>query len=94
MSAINWTTLGAIVVLVLLVLLVVRLIASDRQRKIRKVLGLPAGRKLGAKEAQAMRAFEDTDIKLRKTFPKMSETQRQGIARDVLRDKGVLPKKK
>jgi hypothetical protein len=32
-------------------------------------------------------------MKLRKSFPTMSDTQRQAMARDVLRDKGMLPKK-
>lgn len=94
MSAINWGTLGIIAVLVLLVVLLASLVSSARQRRMRRVLGLPADRKLSAKEAQAFRSFEDTDMKLRKTYPKMSDTQRHSIARDVLRDRGVLPKKK
>jgi hypothetical protein len=33
-------------------------------------------------------------MRLKKTFPTMSDTQRESMARDVLRDKGMLPKKK
>jgi len=42
----------------------------------------------------AFRAFEDTDIKLKKSFPTMSDTQRQSMAREVLRDKGIIAKRK
>jgi hypothetical protein len=33
-------------------------------------------------------------MKLKKSFPTMSDTQREAMAREVLRDKGVLPKQK
>jgi hypothetical protein len=49
---------------------------------------------LSPKDALAFRAFEDTDIKLKKSFPTMSDTQRQSVAREVLRDKGVIAKRK
>lgn len=89
-----WVPIGFGVVVILLVLLLARLVGNAQRKRIRKSLGLPEDSRLSAKEAQAFRAFEDTDMKLRKTFPKMSDTQRQHIARDVLRDKGVLPKRK
>jgi hypothetical protein len=50
--------------------------------------------RLTPQEAEAFTAFENTDMKLKKSFPSMSDTQRQSMAREVLRDKGVLPKKK
>ncbi len=90
----RWVPVAFIVVVLLLVFALVRMVANARRRRIRKSLGLPGNSRLSEKEAQAFRAFEDTDMKLRKTFPKMSDTQRQVIARDVLRDKGILPKKK
>ncbi|MGE5088489.1 MAG: hypothetical protein ACM3QY_05130 [Candidatus Levyibacteriota bacterium] len=90
----RWVPVAFIVVVLLLVFALVRMVANARRRRIRKSLGLPENSRLSAKEAQAFRAFEDTDMKLRKTFPKMSDTQRQVIARDVLRDKGILPRKK
>ena len=94
MSAIEWTFLGIVSALVLLVLLLVRLVARSRQRKLRRMLGLSADSRLTSKQAQALRTFEDTDVRLRKTFPNMSDAQRRSIARDVLRDQGVLPRKK
>lgn len=90
----RWVPVAFIVVVLLLVFALVRMVANARRRRIRKSLGLPENSRLSEKEAQAFRAFEDTDMKLRKTFPKMSDTQRQVIARDVLRDKGILPRKK
>ncbi|MHB8495360.1 MAG: hypothetical protein ACYC9Z_14230 [Casimicrobiaceae bacterium] len=90
----TWLPIAFIAVVLLLVLLLARLVGNAQRKRVRKSLGMPENSRLSAKEAQAFRAFEDTDMKLRKTFPKMSDTQRQAIARDVLRDKGVLPKKK
>ncbi|MBU6484899.1 MAG: hypothetical protein KGL70_10725 [Betaproteobacteria bacterium] len=90
----NWVPIGFIVVVILLVILLARLVGNAQRKRVRKSLGMPENSRLSEKEARAFRAFEDTDMKLRKTFPKMSDTQRQAIARDVLRDKGVLPKKK
>jgi hypothetical protein len=89
-----WVPIGFGVAVLLLVLLLARLVGNAQRKRLRKSLGLPENSRLSAKEAQAFRAFEDTDMKLRKTYPKMSATQRQHIARDVLRDKGVLPKQK
>ena len=94
MPAVEWTFIGIVVALVLLVVLLVRLVAGSRQRRLRRLLGLSPDSRLTTKEAQALQAFEDTDMRLRKTFPKMSDTQRRSIARDVLRDRGVLPGRK
>ncbi len=94
MVGFNWVPIGLVVVVILLVVLLARLVGNAQRKRVRKSLGLPQNSRLSDKEAQAFRAFEDTDMKLRKTFPKMSDTQRQSIARDVLRDKGILPKKK
>ncbi len=90
----TWLPIAFIAVVLLLVLLLARLVGNAQRKRVRKSLGMPENSRLSAKDAQAFRAFEDTDVKLRKTFPKMSDTQRQAIARDVLRDKGVLPRKK
>lgn len=90
----SWLPIAFIALVLLLVLLLARLVGNAQRKRVRKSLGLPQDSRLSEKEAQAFRAFEDTDMKLRKTFPKMSDTQRQSIARDVLRDKGILPKKK
>ena len=94
MFGFTWLPIAFIAVVLLLVVLLARLVGNAQRKRVRKSLGMPENSRLSEKEAQAFRAFEDTDMKLRKTFPKMSDTQRQAIARDVLRDKGVLPKKK
>ena len=78
----------------LLVLLLARAVGNSRRRRIRKQLGLPVNSRLSPTEAMAFRAFEDTDVKLKKSFPTMSDTQRQSMAREVLRDKGVIAKRK
>ena len=69
-------------------------VGNSQRRRIRKQLGLPINSRLSPKDALAFRAFEDTDIKLKKSFPTMSDTQRQSMAREVLRDKGVIAKRK
>jgi hypothetical protein len=89
-----WVCIGFAIVAVLLVLLLARSVGNAQRRRIRKQLGLPLNSRLSEKDALAFRAFEDTDIKLKKSFPTMSDTQRQSIARDVLRDKGVIAKRK
>ncbi|MEO8741432.1 MAG: hypothetical protein ABI537_17270 [Casimicrobiaceae bacterium] len=79
---------------ILLVLLLARLVGNSKRREVRKKLGLPVNSRLTEQESQAFMAFENTDMKLKKSFPTMSDGQRQAMAREVLRDKGVLPKKK
>ena len=89
-----WVPVGFGVVALLLVLLLARLVGNTKRREIRKKLGLPVNSRLTPQEAEAFTAFENTDMKLKKSFPSMSDTQRQSMAREVLRDKGMLPKKK
>jgi hypothetical protein len=89
-----WVPIGFAVVVLLLVLLLAHLVGNAKRREIRKKLGLPESAKLTPEQANAFQAFENTDMKLRKSFPTMSDTQRQTMARDVLRDKGILPKRK
>ena len=92
MLEIVWIGAGLVVVAVLLFVVLARMVGTSKRREIRKKLGLPVDAPLTDQQAQAFRAFEDTDMKLRKSFPTMSDTQRQAMARDVLRDKGMLPK--
>ena len=89
-----WLPVGFAVVVLLLVLLLARLVGNAKRREIRKKLGLPVDSPLTDQQAQAFRAFEDTDMKLKKSFPTMSDPQRQSMARDVVREKGMLPKPK
>jgi hypothetical protein len=87
-----WVPIGFAVVVLLLVLLLARLVGNSKRKEIRKKLGLPVNSRLTPEQASAFQAFENTDMKLKKSFPTLSDTQRQAMARDVLRDKGVLPK--
>jgi hypothetical protein len=89
-----WVPIGFGVVALLLILLLARLVGNSKRREIRKKLGLPVDSKLTPEQSQAFMAFENTDMKLKKSFPTMSDTQRQSMAREVLRDKGLLPKQK
>lgn len=84
---------GLAAVALVLVVLLASLVGNARRRRIRKQLGLPDNNRLTPKDALAFRAFEDTDVKLKKSFPTMSDTQRQSMAREVLRDKGILAKR-
>ena len=87
-----WIGGGLVLVALLLFVLLARMVGNSKRREIRKKLGLPVNAPLTDQQAQAFRAFEDTDMKLKKSFPTMSDTQRQAMARDLLRDKGMLPK--
>ena len=89
-----WVYMGFAVAALLLVLLLARAVGNSQRRRIRKQLGLPVDSRLSPKDALAFRAFEDTDIKLKKSFPTMLDTQRQSMAREVLQDKGVIAKRK
>ena len=89
-----WVPIGFGVVVLLLVLLLARLVGNAKRREIRRKLGLPEKSRLTPLQAQAFHAFESTDMQLKKSFPNISDTQRQAMARDVLRDRGMLPKKK
>ena len=89
-----WIPIGFGVVALFLILLLARLVGNSKRRQIRKRLGLPVDSKLTPEQSQAFMAFENTDMKLKKAFPKMSDTQRQVMARELLREKGVLPKQK
>ena len=91
---IYWVPVGFGVVVLLLILLLARMVGNSKRREIRKKLGLPEGSRLTPEQSATFQAFENTDMKLKKSFPTMSDTQRQSMAREVLRDKGVLPKKK
>jgi len=89
-----WVPIGFGVVALLLILLHARLVGNNKRREIRKKLGLPVAGRLTPEQEAGFMGFENTDMKLKKSFPTMSDTQRQAMAREVLRDKGVLPKKK
>jgi hypothetical protein len=91
---IYWVAIGFVVVILLLIVILARLVGTAKRRDIRRKLGMPLDAKLTDQQAQAFRTFEDTDMRLKKTFPTMSDAQRESMAREVLRDKGMLPKRK
>jgi hypothetical protein len=88
-----WIGAGVAAVALLLVLLLARLVGNAKRREIRKKLGLPEHARLTPEQEAAFMAFENTDMKLRKSFPTISDAQRESMARDILRDKGMLPRK-
>lgn len=88
-----WVFAAIGVVIAVLVLLVVVAHGRAKRRKIRDHLGLPRNSRLSPKHALAFREFEDTDIRLKTSFPTMPDPQRQSMAREVLRNKGLLPKR-
>ena len=87
-----WMAISFALVVMLLLFLLVHLIAKAKRQETCRKLGLPTDARLTPEQAHALRAFEDTDMKLKKSFPKISDRQRQVIARDVLRDNGLIPK--
>ena len=66
-------------------------VANASRQRLRQRLGLPTNSPVTAKESAALMAFKNIDATLRNTFPSMSDTRRQALAREVLRDSGVLP---
>ena len=64
-----WVYIGFAAGVLMLVLLLARAIGNSQRRRIRKQLGLPLDSRLSPKDALAFRAFEDTDINLKKSFP-------------------------
>ncbi|MDE2210093.1 MAG: hypothetical protein KGJ99_10235 [Betaproteobacteria bacterium] len=88
-----WLPIGLGLAVVVLLLLLTKLVANHKRRETLVKLGLPGDAKLTAQQLHAFRTFEDTDMRLRKSFPGIPAAQRAVIARDVLRDKGMLPKR-
>ena len=89
-----WVVLGFAAVVLLLIVLLARLVGNAKRREIRRKLGLPPSARLTPAEAEAFRTYENTDMRLKQSFPTLSDTQRQAMARDVVRDKGMLPRPK
>ena len=54
-------------------------------------LGLPLHGALTLRQAEALRMFEATEMKFKKSFPHISDAQRRAMTSDVLRSKGILP---
>jgi hypothetical protein len=77
-----------------IVILMATLRTKARQRRIRKALGLPARMGTSSAEAQArhaVRAFEQTDLRLTTTARRLSREERRKMAGAIVREKGFLP---
>ena len=77
------------------VIAVATLRTKARQRRIRRALGLPLRMETSTAEAQArqaVRVFEQTDLRLTTTAPRLSKAERQQMASAIVKEKGLLPK--
>ncbi len=78
-----------------LVIAVATLRTKARHRRIRRALGLPARMQTSTAEAQArqaVRVFEQTDLRLTTTAPRLSREERRNMASAIVKEKGLLPK--
>jgi alcohol dehydrogenase class IV len=86
-------TLFVLVFVVVIALATIR--TKARHRRIRKALGLPARMETSSAEAQArqaVRVFEQTDLRLTTTARRLSKEERQEMAKAIVTEKGLLPK--
>lgn len=86
-------TLFAILFVVIIAAATIR--TKARHRRIRKALGLPAKMRTSTSEAQArnaVRVFEETDMRLSSTLPSLSQHERRKMARSIVKEKGLLPR--
>ena len=68
--------------------------SSNRQRKFRRVLGLPADgtdRTQSAQFQRAIREYAAVEARIRERSPHLSETQCQELAVNLVRARGLLP---
>ncbi len=75
-----------------IVIAVATLRTKARQRRIRKALGLPARMGTSSAEAQArqaVRAFEQTDLRLTTTARRLSREERRKMAGAIVQGKGL-----
>jgi hypothetical protein len=89
-----WLPIGFGFVVVALMLLLTKLVRIHERRQTLQKLGLPTDAPLTGLQLRAFHAFVDTDVSLRKSFPGISDAQRELITRAVLHDKGLLPRRK
>ena len=87
--------LAGLVLVFVVVIAAATLRTKARQRRIRKALGLPARMETSTAEAQArqaVRVFEQTNLRLTTTAPRLPNEERRKMARAIVREKGLLPK--
>ncbi len=78
-----------------LVIAIATLRTKARHRRIRRALGLPVRMQTSTAEAQArqaVRVFEQTDLRLTTTAPRLSREERRKMASAIVKEKGLLPK--
>ena len=80
------------VAVVVLLVLLTKLVRNLRRREMLRTMGLPLHGALTLRQAEALRMFEATETKFKKSFPHISDAQRRAMTSDVLREEGVLPK--
>ena len=78
--------------IVVLAVLLTKFVRNLRRREMLRRLGLPLHGALTLGQADALRMFETTEMKFKKSFPHISDAQRRAMTSDVLRERGVLPK--
>jgi hypothetical protein len=86
---------AALVVVFVVVIAVATIRTKARQRNIRKALGLPARMGTSTAEAQAkqaVRVFEQTDLRLTTTARRLSKAERRKMATAIVKEKGLVPK--
>ena len=91
MDLLTWPIVIGVAVVIVLILVAVFLVTL-RRAQMRKALGLPPDTKLGEQDKKMFQAFEDTDMRLGRNMPKLTKGQRQVMAREILRQKGLMPK--
>ena len=87
--------LAGVVIVFVIVIAVATIRTKARQRNIRKALGLPARMQTSTAEAQArqaVRVFEQTDLRLTTTAQSLSKAERRKMAAAIVKEKGLLPK--
>jgi hypothetical protein len=80
--------------IVVLTVLLTKLVRNLRRREMLRRLGLPLHGALTIRQAEALRMFEATEMKCKQSFPHISDAPRRAMTSDVLRSKGILPKRK
>jgi hypothetical protein len=89
-----WLPIGFGLIVVALILLLTKLVSIHERRQTLRKLGLPTDAPLTGLQLRAFHAFTDTDVRLRNSFPGISDAQRERITRDVLHENGLLPRQK
>jgi hypothetical protein len=87
--------LAGVVTVFVIVIAVATIRTKARQRNIRRALGLPARMQTSTAEAQArqaVRVFEQTDLRLTTTAQSLSKAERRKMAAAIVKEKGLLPK--